>query len=117
MDVPFAEFVLRGSAIGIQKIIHKPKQLSKGDKKGVFLFGPGCGPPKPLYTVALRSSGRGSMEYSLVCDPNYRVNGEDRPPFRIGPARQVLNGALSTYDLDWAFSSRQIPPGPSLVRI
>ncbi|POS69527.1 hypothetical protein DHEL01_v212079 [Diaporthe helianthi] len=44
MDIPSAEQVLQGSAIGIQKIIYRHKKLSNGDKKGIFLFGARCGP-------------------------------------------------------------------------
>lgn len=113
--MPTPAQVLKGSAIGAQMVLHHHNGESEGEFQADFILSPGCGTIQPITidVLSLRKTFRRDwLEFSLVCDPNYRTRVKSRPwlPIQIGLAEDVLNGPLSTYDLDWAVALSELPP-------
>lgn len=114
MNVPHPIDMLKDEAIGMQRVVHTDgNELSEGDQRGQFLMSSRCGAAQQVVTNMSAFPRKHRLECSLVSQPNFILPADGRPPgsFDIGSSEEVLNGPPSTYDLNWAISKREVPPG------
>ena len=129
--------MLKGSAIGLQKISRPKSKALKGNWVGSsvadVLYSTDC--PLPVYLdIAMPSNAHRWLKFFLVCDPNWASNqtsattdtwestaSESPTPashqISIGSPEMVLGGPASTYDLGFTILPADIPQGSNTIRI
>ncbi|CAJ2503096.1 Uu.00g104900.m01.CDS01 [Anthostomella pinea] len=107
--------LLRSSCIGPQEVSYKRrngkwgKKASSTDAHVVY-----CYELDRTLHVEIEVPGRNmKLVLNMVCDPLWVADVSDSHPFiEIGRAEEVIGGPISTYDLAFEVSTRDLPRGP-----
>lgn len=107
-----------GSAIGLQTVVLTQHGWEGAGEAG-FLFGrdPRGSEARAPCNLYIHHKRTNKIKLFLVCDPMYYKTPADTiRPIQIGAPCEVIGGPLTTYDLAWTISPKDVPTGKLRVR-